>query len=259
MEDANSFAKALLHKTAQRIPLRSTINPAFYDLRKLDYQIRNEAPSSDRLSARNVLKDFYARQVLGARAKETLTEAIPPPHRRSDLSQSLHPDSPLSPSKSLLHPSPLLRPIFVPNRSSRSPLLRSKSARRLWEMDGLKKLCGYASETLDRERDRLREVKGTFVRRMRRCRERLKEMEKAEVKGTVPKALLEHKKKMAETRSKSTTSRDKITQPDNPTQEVIREYRKSLFHKASQSRLSLRMRYVYTMGSTSAKDLPKSP
>ena len=258
MEDANSFAKALLHKTAQRIPLRSTINPAFYDLRKLDYQIRNEAPSSDRLSARNVLRDFYARQVLGSKAKETLTESIPLRHRRSDFSPSPHPDSPLSPSKSLLHPSPLIRPVIVPNRSSRSPLLRSKSAQRLLEMDGLKKLCGYASETLDRERERLRQVRGTFVRRIRRCGERLQEMEKAEVKGTVPKALLEHKKKMAETRSKS-TSRTKIIQPDNPAQQVIREYRKSLFHKASQSRLSLRMRYVYTLGSTSAKDLPKSP
>jgi hypothetical protein len=125
-------------------------------------------------------------------------------------------------------------------------------------MDGLKKLCGYASETLDRERERLKQVKGTFVRRIRRCGESLREMEKAEVKGTVPKALLEHKKKMAESRSKS-TSRAKIASQDNPAQQVIREYRKSLFHKASQSRLSLRMRYVYTMGSTSAKDLPKSP
>jgi len=251
MEDVNSFAKALLHKTAQRIPLRSTTNPAFYDLRQLDYQLRKEAPSPDRLSARNVLKDFYARHMLGPKAKETLTESIPLLHRRSDLS----PDSPISPAKSLLHPYPV--PCIVLHRSSKSPLLRSKSAQRLWELDGLKQLCGYASETLDRERERMKEVKGTFVRRIRGCGERLREMEKAELKGSVPKALLEHKKKMAETRSKS-TARLKVAPADNPDQQVIREYRKAVFSKASRSKLSRHMRYVYTLGSTSAKDLPRA-
>jgi len=103
----------------------------------------------------------------------------------------------------------------------------------------------------------MKEVKGTFVRRIRGCGERLREMEKAELKGSVPKALLEHKKKMAETRSKS-TARLKAAPADNPDQQVIREYRKSVFSKASRSKLSRHMRYVYTLGSTSAKDLPRA-
>ena len=245
MAGVTDFASTLLHKTVQRMPLRSSINPEFKDLRRLEYQIRKETPNTDRFSLRNVVKDFYARHILGPKSKEPLTDSIPSRHRRSIPSNTSI--SPLKTSSSPLVP------------STKPSLFRSKSVLRAREMENFEDFCEYAKVTLGKDRERMELVKGRFVRRIKRCEEKLKDLDQRKEKGKLPKALLEHRKRLGYLhRSKSGTVR-KETEKDTTVQEVVQSYRKAVFRKAGQSNLSLQMRYVYTMGTTSARNVPDSP
>ena len=74
--------RVLLYKRMQRIPLRSTLNIALFDMRKLEYDIRRTVQTSDRLASTNLLKDEYVEELMTGKRTEIFTEIVPKLHRR---------------------------------------------------------------------------------------------------------------------------------------------------------------------------------
>lgn len=74
--------RILLYKRMQRIPLRSTLNIALFDMRKLEYDIRRTVHTSDRLASVNLLKDVCVEELMTGKRSEVFAEMIPKAHRR---------------------------------------------------------------------------------------------------------------------------------------------------------------------------------
>lgn len=66
----------------QNIPLRSPLNLALFDMRKLEYDIRRTVQAADRLASTNLLKDCYVEEIMTGKRSEMFTEMIPKVHRR---------------------------------------------------------------------------------------------------------------------------------------------------------------------------------
>ena len=258
MDDACGFGKHILHKTVQRMPLRSALNPPYYDLRALDYQMRKESPTLNRLSVYNVRKDFYAKQVVGPESQQPLTERIPPTHRRSEVYQSSRlfvtetTPPPVKRSESVLQMHPTESKPKV-NTSASKPLLRSKSVHRISEIDSLRGFCTYVEGDISAHRERVHKMRHRFISRLRNCGHRLRKIIEKSTKGTVPPALLELKRKSKELRQ-STMQRTKYP-IETLEKQVVAEFKADSFAKASQSSLPMKLRYIYTLGSTSARDV----
>ena len=74
--------RVLLYKRMQRIPLRSTLNIALFDMRKLEYDIRRTVHTSDRLASVNLIKDVCVEELMTGKRSEVFAEMIPKAHRR---------------------------------------------------------------------------------------------------------------------------------------------------------------------------------
>lgn len=128
------------------MPLRSTLNIALYDMRKLEYDIRRTVVASDRMMSTNLLKDAYVERLMQQKRTEVFTELVPRPHRR--------------------HQSPL------PTQRSRASPGRAElpaNLRRVADIISLQVKCRQAEQGIKRERRSLRGNFHKVLRGFSRC------------------------------------------------------------------------------------------
>ena len=147
--------RMLSYKRLQRVPLRSTLNFALFDMRKLEYDIRRTVVSSDRLMSANVLKDHYVEELMLAKRTEVFAELVPRKYRRA-VSPSPHCLTPDLPGRSTHTPVPPR--LFGSKTPLRKPSTRKDSEgldtglRRSADIISLQLKCRHAKNSVKVEK-----------------------------------------------------------------------------------------------------------
>lgn len=154
----NEARRVLLYKRMQRIPLRSTLNIALFDMRKLEYDIRRTVQTSDRLASTNLLKDEYVEELMTGKRSEIFTEIVPKLHRRhspmwtrAETPIKVMDRRPISPAKASLSPITTLR------RSS--------------DLLSLQLKCRKAKNSVKQAKNAIERTQKTVLQHLGRCEE----------------------------------------------------------------------------------------
>lgn len=116
--------------------------------------------------------------------------------------------------------------------------------------------CGLVLGELNRDKKVLKKGGSLTARQFRQCGRSVTRAIRVSSASVLPQSLLDFKRKRALSRVPSTTrSQSPIQSLPSIRQEVISDYHRAAFSKALRNGLSLKMRYIATMGTTKATDL----
>ena len=247
MNNNHGFGHTLLHKTQQGSPLRTSSHRYHSDVLQLDCEIKRLLDSPERRPIYSaIVKERGAGKEGGARVTTTRSTRRWGASRGRDGGKTTARTAstePISPGKG-----GRVKPFLA--RSQSQEVVGTRAAQLL----SLKSRCSQFQSQISKDLRKVTSVQSVTLRHLRRCHLQLHKALLQELPVPLPHALLELKRRNAAKRARSESPRID-DRPMSMKKEVIEEYHRAAFQKACKNGLSLRMRYVATLGTTRATHL----